>query len=83
MARKMTCKSNKGMRVEVKFKKGHPFKKVTLRNVTEIHYRFKGLGGESQKIAFESDIHQQGILYDVKRIDEFETRLECKKVQRF
>lgn len=36
-----------------------------LRNVTEIHYRYPTLVGESVRVAFESDIHKTGATYDL------------------
>lgn len=52
---------------------------VVLRNVHEIHYNYNNSG----RIAFESNIHGTGILYDISQVMEFETEEECEKQDEF
>ena len=72
---------NYGMNVTIWFSSACPYKmkKETLRNVTEIHYRFDN----GEKVAFESNIHATGRVHFIKHIKEFETELESKKEKEF
>ncbi len=73
---------NFGFRVQMTL--GAKFKnaKQTLRNVTEIHYNFDS-PYERNRIAFESTIHQTGVVYRRKDIHEFEATLETEKAESF
>lgn len=55
---------------------GHHLHEQTLHNVTEIHYNYEtasGSGCHTERIAFESDIHGTGVVYDREHVYEFET----------
>jgi hypothetical protein len=74
-----------GVKVVMKFVSG-AFKgrSQTLHNITEIHKNFespldKVLG---QRTAFESDIHQQGVVYPNKEFKIVSITKETKKVNR-
>jgi len=82
----MRKNKNYGVKVWIKYNEKFPFKNKEdiLRNVTEIHYNFKPIDEFSGKrIAFESDIHQTGLVRKVEQIDEFETSLEFRKEKEF
>lgn len=54
---------------------------ITYHNVTEIHYNYRqALSGDlrGRSVAFESDIHGTGIVWDECRILEFEAKLATK-----
>ena len=70
---------NTGNDVTIRHKQ---FGKLILHNVTEIHYRYPDPLGW-QKIAFESDIHNTGITYDVVDVLEFESKVATKKHESF
>ena len=78
---------NLGMKIRVKLNKnlGAKDRKITYRNVTEIHYCYPSVTSElhGKKIAFESDIHGTGCTWHLADIDEFETELETKKARNF
>lgn len=65
-----------GMKVEIRFS----FESTILRNVTEIHFHPRPF---SDIIAFESDIHQTGIIYSIDKILEYEVTLEEQKAKAF
>lgn len=67
---------NWGMRVDVVLES---CEKVTLRNITEIHYRYPSVIKESMSVAFESDIHYTGCTYYISDIKEFHTELETER----
>jgi len=67
-----------GMRVNIIMENGE---KVTLRNVTEIHYNYPGV--IRNRIAFESAVHHTGCTYSLDSIKEFETELEVEKMNDF
>jgi hypothetical protein len=56
--------------------------KTTYRNVTEIHYNYKSCIS-TNRIAFESDIHNTGRTWSIYLIDEFKTTLETEKAESF
>ena len=67
---------NFGMQVKISF--GVWAIPTVLRNVTEIHYRYRSSSLRDDRIAFESDIHSTGCTYKMSDIDEFETSLETE-----
>lgn len=73
-----------GLNVKIKFKKSSPFGEVEeiYHNVTEIHYLYPTLL-EDKKVAFESDIHGNGITHNVDYIKEFEAIVAIKKEKLF
>lgn len=70
-----------GVAVDLRLTRG---RRLILRNVTEIHYNFesafKALGPQ---IAFESNVHQDGMTYPMKSVVEFETHGETEKRPNF
>lgn len=74
--------SHYGFCVKVKLREPYPYLETTLRNVTEIHYNYRGgLGlnteyGKQVVIAFESSYHGTGVTYDMEYVVEFESRPE-------
>ena len=72
-----------GFKVKMKFSEASPFKgaEQTLRNVTEIHYKYPSVCGNS--VAFESDVHQTGLTYQLGWIAEFEAITESEKAEKF
>lgn len=69
---------NLGMSVKIAFSTTSKFvRKATLHNITEIHYNYRRTR-KAGRVAFESDIHQTGITYDLVDIAEFEAKLESK-----
>lgn len=71
---------NLGFDVLIKFKESSPFGAVeeTRYNVTEIHCFYKSVGGERDRIAFESDIHGTGGTLRMDYIEEYEAKLSTK-----
>jgi hypothetical protein len=83
---------NLGMKVEITFKKDSPFNgsKSVYRNVTEIHYRYRDTENIRKvgvfmpdKVAFESNIHSNGITQPIGWIEEFEAIIETEKAKEF
>lgn len=72
---------NLGMQVKISF--GVWAIPVVLRNVTEIHYRYRSFSPDDDSIAFESDIHSTGCTYKISDIEEFETSLETEIAEEF
>jgi hypothetical protein len=57
-----------GLKVTVTFKPGN-FSNEILNNCTEVHYKYKDLGlHTTERIAFESDIHNTGCTYLIRNI---------------
>ena len=52
-----------------------------LRNVTEVHFNYPH--SVEKSIAFESDIHQTGMTFTVKDVEEFFSELETIKAPNF
>lgn len=63
------------MRVRVVKKDGTS---VIYRNITEIHYGF-----DADVVAYESDIHNTGIVRHISKIFEFEAKQERKLAKDF
>jgi hypothetical protein len=64
-----------GMRVTIWL--GAPYNETPVRyvfrNVTEVHHNYPSLRGESSgKVAIESDIHGDGVTYELQAIVEME-----------
>lgn len=73
-----------GMKVDMILGGAFGRTRQTFRNITEIHYRYGATPeleamGNGKKIAFESNIHRTGFVYDVDDIMEFETTLETER----
>lgn len=71
-----------GVAVDLRLTSG---RRLILRNVTEIHYNYESplqaqLGPQ---IAFESNVHCDGITYPMKNVKEFETHGETEKRPNF
>ena len=80
----MTASENFGVKVVLRFAEGGRYFKAgargeTFRNVTEIHMGYNRPASAKKSIAFESDIHDAGTMYDIDEIAEFETSLETVK----
>ena len=71
------------MTVRVKFNANSPFgdKQEIFENITEVHYNYKqmGIGKETNRVAFESDIHGTGTTQPIEEIQEFEV-LQANKL---
>ena len=76
-----------GMRITMKLVVHGVVHHQVLRNVTEIHYGFEH-GEGTRRIAFETDIHGTGLVYDTAPnasmyVKEFEVRQETEKAESF
>lgn len=54
-----------------------------LFNVTEVHYNFDDGDGVRDSVAFESDIHSEGIVFRKADIVEFEVRPLLERFDKF
>ena len=71
--------TNLGVHVKATIFLGMKQHSVEYRNVTEIHYNYD----RSDRVAFESDIHNTGISWDIFRVKEFTFTLETEKAEHF
>lgn len=78
---------NFGMQVTIWFHLGsHYFNRepTVLHNITEIHFNYNHhYDKDTPRIAFESYIHGNGMIYNFYEIKEFETALETEKKESF